>query len=56
MTSQASNSINLYLHQDPSKIKQLLEIQDSSVVNELMEHYNASDIDELAVKCSIGIS
>jgi len=53
MTKQALNSINLYRGQDPSKIKQLLRIQNSSVVNELMEHYSASDIDELAVKLSM---
>lgn len=55
MTSQALNSINLYKGQDPSKIKQLLRIQNSSVVNELMEHYSASDIDELAVKLCMDI-
>ncbi len=53
MTKQALNSINLYKGQDPSKIKQLLRIQNRSVVNELMEHYSASDIDELAVKLSM---
>lgn len=54
MTEQALNSLELYKHQDPSKIKQLLMIQSISVVNELMEHVNASDIDELAVKLSVG--
>lgn len=53
MTSQALNSIDLYKGQDPTKIIQLLRIQNSSVVDELLEHYDASDIDELAVKLSM---
>ncbi len=54
MTSQALNSIDLYRGNDPKKIKMLLRIQKSSVVNELKEHFGASDIDDLAVKLSIG--
>ncbi len=54
MTKQAQNSLNLYRGQNPATIKQALRIQRSSVVEELKEHFNAKDIDELAVKLSIG--
>ena len=54
MTKQAQNSLNLYRGQNPATIKQALRIQMSSVVEELKEYFNAKDIDELAVKLSIG--
>lgn len=54
MTKQAQNSLALYKGQNPSTIKQALRIQRSSVVEELKEHFNAKDLDELAVKLSIG--
>ena len=54
MTQQAVNSLALYRGNDPEKIKMLLRIQKSSVVEELKQHYGASDIDELAIKASIG--
>ena len=54
MTQQAKNSLGLYKGGDPAKIKQLLRIQSSSVVQELMEYFDAKDIDELAIKASIG--
>lgn len=54
MTKQAQNSLNLYRGQNPATIKQALRIQRSSVVEELKKHFNTKDIDELAVKLSIG--
>lgn len=54
MTQQAKNSLNLYRGGNPETIKQLLKIQKSSVVNELKEHFNARDLNELAIKLSIG--
>ena len=54
MTSQALNSIELYKGNNPATIKMALKFQKSSVVNELMEHFNAPDIDELAIKLSMG--
>ena len=54
MTKQAQNSIDLYAENDPATIKQALKIQKKSIVSELMEHFNAKDINELALKLSIG--
>lgn len=54
MTQQAKNSLNLYKGGNPETIKQLLRIQKSSVVNELKEHFNARDLNELAIKLSLG--
>jgi hypothetical protein len=53
MTQQALNSLVLYRGQDPSKIKQLLNIQATCVVNELMDYMKADDVDELAVLLSM---
>lgn len=54
MTQQAKNSLNLYRGGNPETIKQLLKIQKSSVVNELKEHFKARDLNELAIKLSLG--
>lgn len=54
MTQQAKNSLDLYRGGNPETIKQLLKIQKSSVVNELKEHFNARDLNELAIKLSLG--
>lgn len=48
MTSQAQNSIALYRGNNPSTIKQLLQMQNKSVVNELMEHFNVTNTSDLA--------
>ena len=54
MTQQAKNSINLYHGGNPTTIAKLLECQKQSVVDELKEHFNATDINDLALKLSIG--
>jgi hypothetical protein len=53
LSKQAQNSLALYKSQEPSKIKQLLQIQ-GRVRDELMKHFGAMDIDELALRCSLG--
>lgn len=54
MTPQAKNSLNLYRGQAISSIKQALSIQKKSVVEELKQYFNTSNIDDLAVRLSIG--
>lgn len=54
MTTQAQNSLNLYRGQNPSTIKRALSIQNKSVVEELKQHFNVSNLDDLAVRLSIG--
>lgn len=54
MTPQANNSLALYRGNSPATIKQALRIQRSSVVEELKQHFGATNIDDLAVRLSIG--
>lgn len=54
MTQQAINSLDLYRGQNPATIEQLLRMQKKSVVDELMEHFGAENINELAIRCSLG--
>jgi len=54
LSAQAQNSLALYRGGSVSSIKQLLRIQRSSVVEELKAHTNAKDLDDLAVKLSLG--
>ena len=54
MSQQAKNSLTLYKGGNPATIKQLLRMQSSSVVNELKAHFGAKDLDELAVRLSMG--
>lgn len=54
MTQQAKNSLSLYKGGNPSSIKQLLKYQSKSVVSELMEHFKAKDLDDLAIRLSLG--
>lgn len=53
LSKQAQNSLALYKSQEPRKIKQLLQIQ-GKVKDELMAHFGALDLDELALRCSLG--
>ena len=54
MTKQALNSLDLYRGNAPEKIKQALKIQRQSVVNELKAHFNVDNLDELAIRLSLG--
>lgn len=54
MSEQAKNSLELYRGGNPSTIVQLLKRQSASVVNELKSHFGVNDIEDLAVKLSIG--
>lgn len=54
MTPQAQNSLDLYRGNSVSTIKMALKMQKPSVVKELKEHFKTDDIDELALKLSIG--
>lgn len=54
MSQQAKNSLELYRGGNPETIRQLLNKQKSSVVNELKAHFDTYDLDELAVRLSIG--
>lgn len=53
LSKQAENSLELYKGQNPSKIVQLLSIQ-GNVKNELMEYFGTKDINECALRCSMG--
>lgn len=52
--NQMLNSLELYRGQNPETIKMLLVRQSSAVVKLLKEKFNTDDLDELAVRCSIG--
>lgn len=54
MTQQALNSLELYRGNNPELIKKALRIQHSSVVEELKQHCKAKDLDDLAIKLSLG--
>lgn len=54
MTAQAENSLGLYKGNDPDTIIQLLRMQSSNVVNELKNHFGVTDLDELALRLSLG--
>lgn len=54
MTKQAQNTINLFKGNPVSTIKMALKMQSSSIVSELKDHFNTQDIDELALKLSLG--
>lgn len=51
---QMQNSLELYRGQNPKTIKQLLKMQSSTVVNLLKKKFGVDDLDELALRCSIG--
>ena len=54
MSEQAQKSLELYRGGNPETIRQLLKMQSSSVVDELKAHFDTNDLDELAVRLSIG--
>ena len=53
MTTQATNSLNLYRGGNPSTIEQLLKRQKSSVVDELKQHFGVSNNHDLAIRLSM---
>lgn len=55
MSEQAKNSLELYRGGNPKTIAQLLRMQSSSVVNELKEHFKIQDLNELALRLSMGM-
>lgn len=52
--NQMLNSLELYRGQNPATIKMLLMRQSEAVVKLLKEKFNTDDLNELALRCSIG--